>query len=234
MAYIKPTEIIVNGRGLTSSASSATGISPVTLNVNTATTATLGIIQVGSGLSITPDGVLSATGGGTGNGYTGSAGSSGSVGFTGSAGSTGTQGSIGFTGSAGSTGTQGSAGFTGSAGSTGTQGSAGFTGSVGYTGSRGDTGLGFVIAKSYSSVAALTADTSPTSIVAGQFAVIETGNVNDAENSRLYLWSGTAYSYVSDLSGAQGITGPQGNVGFTGSAGSTGSVGSTGTVGFYR
>ena len=57
MAYIKPTEIIVNGRGLTSSASSATGISPVTLNVNTATTATLGIIQVGSGLSITPDGL---------------------------------------------------------------------------------------------------------------------------------------------------------------------------------
>jgi hypothetical protein len=150
----------------------------------------------------------------------------GTSGYTGSASTaSGYAGSAGFTGSAG-------AGYTGSAGSTGTQGSAGFTGSVGYTGSRGDTGLGFVIAKSYSSVAALTADTSPTNIVAGQFAVIETGNVNDAENSRLYLWSGTVYSYVSDLSGAQGITGPQGNTGYTGSAGANGSTGTQGSIGF--
>jgi len=33
----------------------------------------------------------------------------------------------------------------------------------------------------------------------------------------LYLWNGTAYSYVSDLSGSQGITGPQGERGYTGS-----------------
>jgi len=116
----------------------------------------------------------------------------------------------------------------------------GGAGAAGYTGSQGSTGLGFAIAKSYLSVAALTADTAPTSITAGQFAVIETGSVQDADNAKLYLWSGSAYSYVTDLSGAAGITGPAGyagssgttgNVGYTGSAGSAGSAGTTGYTG---
>jgi hypothetical protein len=38
------------------------GIIPVTLNSDIATTTSLGVVQVGSGLSITPSGVLSATG----------------------------------------------------------------------------------------------------------------------------------------------------------------------------
>lgn len=101
----------------------------------------------------------------------------------------------------------------------------------GYTGSRGATGLGFVIAKSYASVAALTADTSPTGITAGQFAIIDTGNVDNAENSRLYLWTGSAYNYVNDLSGAAGITGPQGTTGYAGSAGGAGYAGSAGYTG---
>jgi hypothetical protein len=104
-------------------------------------------------------------------------------------------------------------------------------GANGYTGSKGDSGIGFTIAKTYANVAALTADTSPTSITAGQFAIIETGNVNNAENSRLYLWSGSAYSYVSDLSGSQGITGASGAIGYTGSAGTTGTTGYTGSLG---
>jgi hypothetical protein len=121
---------------------------------------------------------------------------------------------------------------------TGARGYSGSAGTNGYVGSRGDTGLGFTIAKSYSSVAALTADTSPAGIVAGQFALIETGSVNDADNSKLYLWTGSAYSYVNDLSGAAGITGPAGYTGsastvagYTGSAGSAGSAGTTGYTG---
>jgi hypothetical protein len=108
-------------------------------------------------------------------------------------------------------------------------GSVGYAGSVGYVGSKGDSGIGFTIAKTYLSVAALTADTSPTGITAGQFAIVETGNVNNSENSRLYLWNGTAYSYVTDLSGSQGITGVTGSAGYTGSAGTNGYTGSTGT-----
>ena len=139
---------------------------------------------------------------------------------------TGSQGTDGYTGSRG-------VGFTGSRGNLGYSGS---QGDIGYSGSRGDTGLGFAIAKSYVSVAALTADTNPTGIQAGQFAIIDTGNVNDTENSRLYLWTGSAYNYVNDLSGAIGLTGPQGSIGYTGSAsttiGYTGSAGNDGAIGY--
>jgi hypothetical protein len=137
-------------------------------------------------------------------------------------------------GAAGATGPAGDTGYTGSRGIQGTTGTTGYTGSSGtngYTGSQGDTGLGFTVAKSYASVAALTADTSPTGIVTGQFAIVETGNTNNAENSRLYLWNGSVYSYVSDLSGSQGITGPAGAIGYTGSAGTSGTNGYTGSSG---
>lgn len=140
----------------------------------------------------------------------------------------------GGAGSTGATGPTGPTGYVGSRGIQGVQGTTGATGPAGtngYTGSRGDTGLGFNIAKSYASVSALTADTAPSGIVSGQFAIIETGDTNNAENSRLYLWNGSAYSYVSDLSGAQGIIGPTGAVGYTGSIGATGTNGYTGSAG---
>ena len=153
----------------------------------------------------------------------------GALGYTGSAGPQGIQGTTGYTGSKGADGIIGVDGYTGSAGFTGSTGEQGI---AGYTGSKGDTGLGFRIAKTYLSLAALQADTSPSGIVAGEFALIETGNVEDADNSKLYLWTGTAYTYVNDLSGAAGITGPQGTVGYTGSAGTTGFVGSSGSLGY--
>jgi collagen type VII alpha len=115
------------------------------------------------------------------------------------------------------------AGFTGSIGYTGSK------GDIGYTGSKGDTGLGFNIAKTYTSVANLTADTSPSGINTGEFAIIENGSLTDAENSRLYLWNGSAYSFVSDLSGTIGFTG---SFGYTGSKGDQGVIGYTGSKGF--
>lgn len=136
--------------------------------------------------------------------------------------------SEGPTGPTGPTGPQGIQGVTGPTGPTGAQGVQGATGPTGPTGA---TGLGFRIAKSYASVAALTADTSPTGIVAGEFAIVETGDVEDPENSRLYLWNGSAYSYVTDLSGEQGIQGPTGPQGVTGPAGATGPTGPQGVQG---
>ena len=117
------------------------------------------------------------------------------------------------------------AGFTGSLGYTGSK------GDIGYTGSKGNTGLGFNIAKTYSSVSALTADSSPSGITTGEFAIIENGSLTDAENSRLYLWNGSAYSFVSDLSGTIGFTGSKGDIGFTGSKGDIGFTGSKGFTG---
>jgi hypothetical protein len=197
-------------------------------------------------------------------GYTGSKGDQGNIGNTGYTGSqgdigyTGSKGDIGYTGSKGDTGftgSQGNLGYTGSKGDigyTGSKGDVGFTGSqgdLGYTGSKGNTGLGFNIAKIYSSVAALNADTSPSGIVAGEFAIISTVDVSDTDNSKLYLWNGSTYSFVSDLSGTigftgsagagytgskgdTGFTGSQGNLGYTGSKGDTGYVGSKGDTGF--
>ena len=166
-----------------------------------------------------------------GYGYTGSQGSIGYTGSQGIQGVTGYTGSQGIQGNIGYTGSQGNIGYTGSQGAQGIAGYTGSQGNIGYTGSKGDSGLGFTIAKTYASVAALTADTTPTGIVAGQFALIETGDVENPENSRLYLWNGSAYTYVSDLSGAQGITGPQGVIGYTGSQGTQGVIGYTGSQG---
>lgn len=66
MAYSRqPQVVIANGGALkqTPSVSSVTppGIVPVELEALIATTTNLGVVQVGSGLSITPAGVLSAT-----------------------------------------------------------------------------------------------------------------------------------------------------------------------------
>jgi len=179
-------------------------------------------------------------------GYTGSKGDTGFTGSQGNLGYTGSQGNLGYTGSKGDqgnigntgyTGSQGDIGYTGSKGNigyTGSKGDVGFTGSqgdIGYTGSKGNTGLGFNIAKIYSTVAALNADTSPSGIVAGEFAIISTVDVSDADNSKLYLWSGSSYSFVSDLSGTIGFTGSAG-VGYTGSKGYTGFTGSQGDLGY--
>jgi uncharacterized protein YqfB (UPF0267 family) len=188
-------------------------------------------------------------------GYAGATGAAGSNGTNGDVGATGAQGNIGATGAQGSTGAQGDQGIggntgstgatgaQGNAGATGAQGNAGSTGATGIQGATGQTGLGFTIAKTYASVAALNADTSPSGIVAGQFALIDTGSVQDADTGKLYLWNGSVYSYVIDLSGAQGIqgqtgatgpngaTGAQGNIGATGAAGTNGDIGATGAQG---
>jgi hypothetical protein len=107
----------------------------------------------------------------------------------------------------------------------------GVQGVTGPTGPTGTTGLGFTIAKIYVSVAALTADTSPSGIIAGQFAIIDTGNVENPDDSKLYLWNGSTYTYTTDLSGASGLQGPQGLQGVTGPTGPTGAQGIQGIQG---
>ncbi len=110
----------------------------------------------------------------------------------------------------------------------GASGPTGATGLTGSTGATGPSGLGFTIAKIYANVASILADLTPTGIVAGQFAIIDNGNYDDPENSRLYLWTGNSWTYTSDLSGAQGIQGPAGSTGLTGATGLAGATGATG------
>jgi hypothetical protein len=62
MSYTRPPASTLAGRALKQTPAPATqAIIPVVLDADVATTAQLGVVQVGSGLSITPQGVLSAT-----------------------------------------------------------------------------------------------------------------------------------------------------------------------------
>lgn len=67
MAYNRQPQTVLAGTAIKQSPlpglTSPGGIIPVTLDVDVATTTSLGVVQVGSGLSITPSGILSATGG---------------------------------------------------------------------------------------------------------------------------------------------------------------------------
>ena len=65
MTYLRLPNSKLPGRALsqTPTANGDAGILPLTLDVDIATTTGLGVVQVGSGLSITPSGVLSTTSG---------------------------------------------------------------------------------------------------------------------------------------------------------------------------
>lgn len=68
-------------------------------------------------------------------------------------------------------------------------------------------GDAFTIVKTYSSVQAMEDDYNNHEVKAGQFVMIDTGNVENEEDSRLYLKGNTEWKFISDLSGAQGIQG---------------------------
>lgn len=66
MSYTRLPATTRAGVGMTQTPATANNsLSPVTLDSDISTTGSLGVVQVGSGLSITPAGVLSATGSGS-------------------------------------------------------------------------------------------------------------------------------------------------------------------------
>lgn len=76
-------------------------------------------------------------------------------------------------------------------------------------GAKGDAGAPFQIAKTYASVSAMSADAS---VPSGAFVVIAS-NTEDPDNAKLYVKTDSGYSFITDLSGAQGIQGPAGTDG---------------------
>lgn len=68
-------------------------------------------------------------------------------------------------------------------------------------------GDAFVIVKTYPSIQAMQDDYNNPEVKAGQFVMIDTGDVENEEDSRLYLKGNTEWKFISDLSGAQGIQG---------------------------
>ena len=75
----------------------------------------------------------------------------------------------------------------------------------------GRAGKDFRIRKTYTSIAEMEADFSGDEVETYEFAMIDTGSVEDADTGKLYCKGETEWKYIGDLSGAQGIKGDTGN-----------------------
>ena len=128
-------------------------------------------------------------------------------------------------------GPKGDTGAKGEKGDTGAKGDTGPQGIQGIQGPKGEKGDAFAIAKTFASVSAMNAGFATDGVKEGQFVIIDTGNVNDEDNAKLYVKGASAYSYITDLSGATGMQGPQGVQGIQGETGKTGATGETGAKG---
>lgn len=119
----------------------------------------------------------------------------------------------------------------GPVGAKGDKGDVGSVGPQGPTGAKGEKGDPFTIAKTFPSVKAMNDGFATDDVATGSFVMIDTGNVEDADNAKLYVKGDEAYTFVTDLSGATGLTGPQGEAGPQGIQGPKGEAGPAGAKG---
>lgn len=98
-------------------------------------------------------------------------------------------------------------------GKTGPQGEQGVQGIQGPKGEKGDP---FEIQKTYPSVEAMQEGYATDGVRAGGIVLIDTGNVEDEDNAKMYVKGDNGYVFLTDLSGAQGIKGERGEAGESG------------------
>lgn len=122
--------------------------------------------------------------------------------------------------------TTGAKGDTGDTGAQGEQGPQGIQGEKGEKGDKGDPGEGFSIYKTYASIALMEADAA--NVDEGKFVLIAS-DVEDEDNAKLYVKGADSFTFLTDLSGAQGIKGETGAKGDTGDTGPQGEQGIAGT-----
>jgi hypothetical protein len=97
---------------------------------------------------------------------------------------------------------------------------ASLVGAKGDKGDKGDAGKDFKIVKTFPSIAAMNGD----GFSDGDFTMIAS-DVSDPDDGKLYVWNGTSFTYIADLSGSQGIKGDTGKTGDKGDKGDTGEQG---------
>ena len=97
---------------------------------------------------------------------------------------------------------------------------ASLVGAKGDKGDKGDAGKDFRIVKTFPSIATM----NGTGFSDGDFTMIAS-DVNDPDDGKLYVWNGTSFTYIADLSGSQGIKGDTGKTGDKGDKGDTGDQG---------
>lgn len=110
-------------------------------------------------------------------------------------------------------------------------GGAGTPGPQGPKGDKGDPGEPFTVAKVYDSVENMNSGYSSDEVKVGQFVLINTGDVQDEDNAKLYVKGNSQYDYLCDLSGMAGIQGPKGERGEQGIQGAPGAKGDKGEQG---
>ena len=146
----------------------------------------------------------------------------------------GDKGETGPTGPQGPKGEKGERGEVGPQGPQGLQGLQGLQGEAGPTGPqgpKGDAGAPFAIKKTYVSIEAMNVDYSNEEIKEGEFVIINTGNVSDEDNGKLFIKGATKFDFLVDISGVQGIQGPKGDTGLQGERGEQGPAGQDGAQG---
>ncbi|MDG6137595.1 collagen-like protein [Lactococcus petauri] len=126
----------------------------------------------------------------------------------------------------GKVGPQGENGDTGPQGVQGIQGERGEQGEQGQQGVQGVAGKDFSIAETFPSVASM----SGAGLTKGDFVMISS-TVEDPDNAKLYLWNGTEFTFITDMSGATGIKGDTGEQGIQGEQGVQGEQGKQGVQG---
>ncbi|TOZ07222.1 hypothetical protein [Leuconostoc pseudomesenteroides] len=126
----------------------------------------------------------------------------------------------------GEKGEKGEKGDTGPQGVQGIQGERGEQGQQGQQGIQGVAGKDFSIAKTFPSVVSM----NGTGLTTGDFVMISS-TVEDPDNAKLYLWNGTDFTFITDMSGATGIKGDTGEQGIQGQQGIQGEQGKQGIQG---
>jgi hypothetical protein len=113
----------------------------------------------------------------------------------------------------------GEKGEKGDKGDKGDKGEKGDTGATGPQGPKGPEGRPFAISAVCPSVEKLHAGYATDGVGIGEFVAIDTGNVEDEDNAKLFIKGASGYMYITDLSGAAGMQGPQGPQGIQGEKG---------------
>ena len=139
----------------------------------------------------------------------------------------GEKGDTGEQGIQGIKGDKGEKGDKGDQGEQGIQGEKGEQGEQGIQGIQGIPGKDFSIYKTYSSIKEMNADKD--NVEEGKFVIIAS-NVEDVDNSKLYVKGNTDFVYLTDMSGATGMKGEQGPQGIQGEQGIQGPKGEQGEV----
>lgn len=131
----------------------------------------------------------------------------------------------------GEKGDKGDIGETGPQGPKGETGLQGPQGEVGPQGPQGEVGAPFKIKKVYYSIESMNNNFALDEVSLNEFVIINTDDVNDEDNAKLFIKGVSKYEFMSDLSGATGIQGPKGETGLQGIKGDKGDAGEQGIQG---